>query len=275
MPVKTEITLEQPKVNGSELKYRKLLVGMIEQLADEIKNRLAIYFPEKRPKADQKLDDTFSDIERVFDTIREEHAKDNGIVYIVGKDVIRRNDEDFLKQATKTIGINISANVPHFEENLSYWARSNSKMIKTVKRQYLDDIEKLVTSGFANGLSQSDVARMINKQTGTSMNNAKRIARTEVNKLNSAYTNERYEHLGVTKAIWVTNVDGRERACHKKLNGVEYDIKKGVNVSKYCSGESGWIFPGGDSRGALSSAGLVINCRCRSKAVVNVSELVK
>jgi SPP1 gp7 family putative phage head morphogenesis protein len=83
-------------------------------------------------------------------------------------------------------------------------------------------------------------------------NLSKLIARNAIKAFNSTLTQKRFEQLGIEKATWVTANDKRVRTSHRKLDGKEFDVVKGIKDDK-----GDWIKPGSE-----------INCRCISTPII-------
>lgn len=112
------------------------------------------------------------------------------------------------------------------------------------------------------GKSKKDIADYIMAQKGVSERKALFLARNETGIATTSYLQAKYQDEGFTHFKWITNMDGRERPLHRKLNGkifafndppVIYQlIKKGVVVR--------------EDRGLPQQT---YNCRCTFTPVFN------
>lgn len=135
------------------------------------------------------------------------------------------------------------------------------------------DLSRLLADGFANGSSESEVAKSLQHFFHSYRNQAMTIARTEITgalnfsgskAMESAWTN------GVdVRSKWVTMQDGHVRGSdandafdHMGAEGLEIIPSQQLFI---VSGE-GLEFPGDTSNGA--SAGNTINCRCTTRPIV-------
>lgn len=121
-------------------------------------------------------------------------------------------------------------------------------------------ISKLTEQAIAEAVSPDDLALWIERAIPVewrilSKFNAERIARTEVLSA-SAHGN----HIGAASTgvalnkVWITAMDGRERAEHAAVNGTKVPMNE-----KFQVGSDAMLHP----RHKGASAGNVINCRCQ------------
>lgn len=97
------------------------------------------------------------------------------------------------------------------------WARENAALITSVEERYLDDVARAVQATVTEG--RTDLDKVLTERFGVADSNAKRVARTEVAKLNSQITQNRQLALGITHYRWVSAHDERVRPSHRDLNG--------------------------------------------------------
>lgn len=103
------------------------------------------------------------------------------------------------------------------------------------------------------GKSFDDVVKEYRQEGSKRKNHAKFIARNQFSNFNAILSKKRMEEAGITKGIWVTNLDGRERESHKQRNGKEFDLSKGLKSSL----DDKQLIPGID-----------FSCRCTWKGVI-------
>jgi len=109
----------------------------------------------------------------------------------------------------------------------------------------------------ANGLDQGDSPRQIAGSISSKFddwqgNRSLVIARTETTKFSNGASQLLYTQNGVTHKTWITTVDGRERAAHRKANGqtVKIDDKFLVGGERL------------EAPAVGGSADNVVQCRC-------------
>jgi uncharacterized protein with gpF-like domain len=132
----------------------------------------------------------------------------------------------------------------------------NVSLIKSIPRQYLDQVEGIVMRGVQTGRDLGDIAGELQARLGVTKQRAALIARDQNEKATAAFTRARHLEIGITEAIWVHSGAGREpRPTHVKA-GRE---KVRFNVAE------GWLDP---AEGKHIQPGELINCRCVAKPVL-------
>lgn len=100
----------------------------------------------------------------------------------------------------------------NYANNLDYWIK-NWTEDEIVKMR--DTVGKLAI----DGKSAKDIEEYLTKQYGVSKRKAQFLARNETAIATTSYLEAKYTEEGFTHFKWRTNLDGRERPEHKKLNG--------------------------------------------------------
>jgi SPP1 gp7 family putative phage head morphogenesis protein len=124
---------------------------------------------------------------------------------------------------------------------------TNVSKIKTISSEYFDEIEKIVRTGWQEGLTAEQVGKEMSSRLGVKESRAKFIARNEMGNLNSNLSRVRQTNLGVESYIWSTSADERVRFTHA--------IK---DQQKFF-----WNSPPADT----GHAGMDYNCRCVAEPV--------
>lgn len=209
------------------------------------------------------VDGIGEDINRAIESVKNEFnfiTVAEGISTKMVKRSMRVNELKTKKTIENAIGVDLGSIIE--AENLTEFVElqtiQNAELIKKVPQDTLEDIRRIVLNGLSEGKRHEEITRLISGNAkGTAfakMNNRiKVIARTEVAKLNSQITNKRLTNLGIKKAIWDASNDSRTRECHRRRNGKEYEISKGLFNS--CDGKT--IQPGQE-----------VNCRCVARPIV-------
>lgn len=150
-----------------------------------------------------------------------------------------------------------------FNELINLWLQQNAgQNIVSVHSTFIQKILDTISEGYAQNLSTSDIARLLQNQNLTRMQ-ALRIARTETTTITNASTIMAGNSSNlVMDKVWISAQDNRtrrERFDHLHMNGVTVPYEDDFNVS----GEM-LAFPGDQTNGELrTSGGNVINCRCK------------
>lgn len=105
------------------------------------------------------------------------------------------------------------------------------------------------------GKSSKTIQEYIAKEFGVSQRHAKFLARNESAIATTSYLSAKYQEEGFTHFKWVTNIDGRERPSHKKLNG------------EICSFDNPPIID--ERTGQKGLPGETYNCRCLFVPIAN------
>lgn len=130
-----------------------------------------------------------------------------------------------------------------------------------------DNLAKNTTSELLHGVSHGkgypEIAKRISELTEADYKRALRIARTEGGRTQSHATQKSYENaedLGVKlEKQWMATLDKKTRIAHQGLDGQRVGVKEQFN------------YEGNTANGPrlFNNAGLDINCRCTTIAVVN------
>lgn len=99
------------------------------------------------------------------------------------------------------------------------WTTDNVALIKTIDDRYFDSVERTILDGYRKGTSTREITAAIRDRYAVAQSDARRIARTEVAKLNGKVTEDRQTRLGITEYKWSTSHDERVRPDHKALDG--------------------------------------------------------
>lgn len=129
----------------------------------------------------------------------------------------------------------------------------NVDLIKTIGKEYFDDIADTVKTGINKGLSYDDIRKNITARTGAHASRAQFWARDQVGKFFGNVTKMRQENAGIPGFIWRTMADGDVRDSHRFLEGTFHRWDKLPDVPRASKG--GYytvrLYPGQD-----------FNCRC-------------
>ncbi len=118
--------------------------------------------------------------------------------------------------------------------------QSQVTLIKSLPRQAAERVHELTTTAMTTGVRANTIAAAILETGKVSAAKAKTIARTEVSRTASNFTQARSIAAGSEGYIWRTSGDGDVRDTHKKMNGkfVRWDSppKTDKNLAPYHAG---------------------------------------
>jgi SPP1 gp7 family putative phage head morphogenesis protein len=124
---------------------------------------------------------------------------------------------------------------------------SNVSIIKNLKVDVANKLEETIYRNFEAGKTFTELSKELVERFGIDKRRAIKIARNEIKNTYTQLNKKRMVEYGVDKATWDTSGDERVRSSHKKFEGKEYIVGKGLwneDIKKY-------VEPGDE-----------INCRC-------------
>jgi uncharacterized protein with gpF-like domain len=131
----------------------------------------------------------------------------------------------------------------------------NVSLIKSIPRQHLASVERLVQSSVAAGRDLHVLAEGLEKQQGVTKRRAAFIALDQNNKATANMQRARQMALGFTEGVWLHSAGGHEpRHEHVAFSGQRFPLATGHDFD---NGE-GFVLPG-----------QAIRCRCVWKPVVS------
>ncbi|MEG2264882.1 MAG: phage minor head protein [Acinetobacter sp.] len=128
------------------------------------------------------------------------------------------------------------------------------RLIKSLPLEAAQRVHDLSTRALIEGSRASEISSLIMATGQVAKGRANTIARTEVSRATSVFTQARAENLGSKGYIWRTSEDGDVRVDHQDLNGefIYWDQPPIVDKKK----------------GRRAHAGCDINCRCYPEPVI-------
>lgn len=156
-------------------------------------------------------------------------------------DVERRNLQTW-KQVSKDMGRSLRAEILQAPTGMVYQALMAGEvdLIKSLPLKAAERVHRLVTEGMATSTRAAEIAKEIQRTGKVTESRAVLIARTEVARAASSFTQARAMYAGSEGYIWRTSEDGAVRDTHKKMNGkyVPWDKppKTDENLDPYHAG---------------------------------------
>lgn len=131
--------------------------------------------------------------------------------------------EQLDRQVRAAMSVPLSVIEKPIVEKLNEFAAKNADLIVTVPERYFDRIRAEVQEAFESGMHPSTLAERLVEINDMSENDAQRIARDQIGKLNGQLNEERQTAMGVTGYIWRGAMDNRERDEHMDREGQHFE----------------------------------------------------
>ena len=177
------------------------------------------------------------------------------LVEKIGNKISDRNRKELYGLVEKRIGIN-STELSNTEGLLADMNALNLETAQWVKKLRDETLEMYTANSLramTHGESLEEIMSQFDGMVEKRKNHAKFTARNQIANFNSMATKMRAQNLGITKAVWITSKDERVRECHKRRDGKEFELDKGLYSA--CDGQ--WLLPGTDYQ-----------CRCDYMLIV-------
>lgn len=245
--------------------YMRLLKETIEEEIPALKDQI---MKERGTYRTDSINDVLSLMLEVFNRIQERFTeKEEGEE---GKDGfgLRRKLEslanltrkltikEWKKAVRKTLGIDILDDYymgEFYRAIMDRWVDENVSLIKSIPGDTLEDMRKIIKSGFLDGKSTTRIMKDIQHRYKVGKSRASLIARDQVGKLNAAVTEAQQRDAGIEEYYWCDCGDGRVRKSHKRLNGRKFRWDTPPVVD--------------EKTGRRCHPGQDYQCRCRAKPV--------
>ena len=131
--------------------------------------------------------------------------------------------EQLDKQVQAAISVPYSAIEKPTRDRVPAFAKENVDLIKTVPERYFGRIQDAVQAAYESGESVDTLIDRLQDIDDISDNDAARIARDQIGKLNGQVNADRQQALGATRFVWRTMNDERVRDEHAELEGETFD----------------------------------------------------
>ncbi len=155
--------------------------------------------------------------------------------------------EQLDRQVRAAISIPLSTIEKPVRDLIPLFAKQNAELVKTVQDRYFDRLASDVEESFATGMHPDTLAQRFVDVDGMAENDARRLARDQIGKLNAQFNEERQTALGIKAYFWRTARDNRVRDEHAELEGQRFE----------------WDDPpDAGTDGEPANPGEAIQCRC-------------
>ncbi|MCL1999033.1 MAG: minor capsid protein [Turicibacter sp.] len=133
----------------------------------------------------------------------------------------RRAERKFRNEWRKLLGIDITKdryNGKSYQNLLNFWTTENANLIKTLPKDTLGEMQRIVQEKFTAGVSPKELRETLQEVYNVNKERAEFWARDQVAKLNGQITQKQHQDAGVTKYKWQASMDSRTRADHRALH---------------------------------------------------------
>lgn len=265
-----------PPPKGIEKEFARMMEYMVGQIAQRFKNQVLL-------ELNKGTVEKFSDLEGFADAqvgnysaitltlanrvkrklLRQFNNKrvNDSTRQVLGK-ASQYNEDRVYNPVQDIIGIDTATLIA--KEGLT--PDVNALMIETAQwaKKLRDDTLEHFTANTLRAMSLgkpiSEIIEEFDAEALKSKTKAQFIARNQISNFNGMSTKIRHQKLGIKKGTWITSRDERVRECHRRRDGKEFELSKGLFSS--CDGKS--LFPGQD-----------FNCRCTYRALDPELEIEK
>lgn len=132
--------------------------------------------------------------------------------------------------------------------------RENVDLIKSIPRQYHDQVEKRVYEAVSKGSDLDTLSKQLRKAHDITVNRAALIARDQNAKAKAVIERVRQAELGINRGYWMHSHAGKQpRPTHVEMDNKPYNLAKGF----WDRDENEWVHPG-----------QLINCRCTMRPIL-------
>lgn len=142
-----------------------------------------------------------------------------------GKAVAQAHKQLLDRQTKAALGVTVPTSDPKVPGKIDQFVSKNLTRIQAIGDQLVSQVEAIVIDAWDQGLSQAEVAQLIEKRIGVAESYARFLARDQMNALYAQVTRARHDELGVRLFQWMTEHDGHVRKSHALKHGKVFPYK--------------------------------------------------
>jgi SPP1 gp7 family putative phage head morphogenesis protein len=167
---------------------------------------------------------------------------------------VNHRDEKVWQEHSYEIGSEVERQLRHTRMGEMYQQAMERQvaLITSLPIEAGQRVHELVLESKIDSTRASEIAKEIMASGEVTASRAKLIARTEVARCASEFTQARAEQLGSTHYVWETAEDGDVRQSHKEMQDKVIP----------------WATPPTLSDGTVTHAGRIYNCRCWPRPIL-------
>jgi SPP1 gp7 family putative phage head morphogenesis protein len=217
-----------------EIRYRLYLENLAKKMQDGVRRILFPALPamiadaenSRRTDAwDDMLEQAMEDLSVSFDETLADDAVRATLRGMADR-INGWNTAQFHAMVKTVVGVEHYAYEPWLAPHMGSFVSENVGLIKKLKEETYQDINRIVQGGIRGGNSYRSI---INEIVGTDIepgrftktkDRARLIARDQIGKFNGELTSIRQQSIGVSEYYWRTAGDERVRDSHGALNGM-------------------------------------------------------
>lgn len=218
---------------GLELAYRKRLEAMLHALHRSLVWWIAAEY-KKHPPALAQDASPFEWLQKLVRRLRNRWLKkiDEAAPKIAEyfATAVQKRSDKMLKKILKESGFTIGfQKTPAMQDAWAASVHENVSLIKSIPRQYLDQVEQSVSRAYSNGYDMKRLSDELQERFKVSKKRATFIARDQTSKLSSQMARVRAIENGITHAIWRHSHAGKSfRRTHLEMDGEPFELAKGM-----------------------------------------------
>lgn len=231
--MKKQIIIHYPRFEES--KYTKILLNYVKDLRSIIQNNLLDKLPYLLNDRDEyvRVDDFLDDIENIIDSlnvsisqrtlsfVRLLRSAGFNVSRFTSRQVARILSSNISIETQPDMGIDFINNPLSrgVNELLKSWVYTNTRLIKSIEENLLDNVSLVIQDGFRSGSTIQVIKNQLKQKFDITENRAKLIARDQIGKLHSNIVRNQMLNLRISEYRWLTSKDDRVRDSHKVMNG--------------------------------------------------------
>lgn len=206
------------------------LINQVEQIV--LKHYQLIITPQiKNYRADDGELSFIQDILEIIKTLSLNIFSDSATVNIANRFV---NNLDLFNMRNITdqasiAGIDIVQDSPKTKDFLKATIKQNVDYIKSIEKESLDKVNKIIYEGTIKGVSSKDIQKQLLDRFGVDRARAKFIAVDQSGSVFGELTKERHTSIGAYNFTWSSVGDSRVRPEHQNYNGKTFSYEDGAN----------------------------------------------
>lgn len=243
--------------------YQRQLDGLIAEMQDSVDFHLKAAYKANPPRAAEiAQDETPTAIlqRAIRDLTKRWLKRFDGVAPKLAAWFAQATDKrsaDALRKILQDAGFTVEFQMtPAMRDVLAATTAQNVALIRSIPRQYFQEVEGLVMRSAQMGRDLGPLAKELQKRYGITRRRASLIATTQNNLATASMTRVRSLEAGLTEAVWVHSHAGKEpRPSHLRAG------REGVRFSV----DRGWFDP---DEGRWIQPGELINCRCFSRPIL-------
>lgn len=259
LPTGREKSLAPIRENaGVVAEYHRTLERLVDAMSNEIEEIISKAYRRAEGKIVQDSSPMAGLRDAVAEMTRKWEEKFDNLSPDIAKRFVKQADEHSQRSTRarlKSAGIAIEFRpTRRMQDIISAAVSENTKLIKSISDEYLDDVAGIVNRGIMEGHNLGKITEDLKARYHITHRRAALIARQESRNANTAMNRARQLDLGIEEGEWVHSGGGREpRESHVAAGRKRLRFK--LTEGAYIDGE--YIMPGQK-----------INCRCNWRPVL-------